>query len=140
MIDIETGHYFTPCSIKGLVVREGSVLLCLNPRGEWELPGGWPSPEDVTIQDTLTREVLEETGQHVAPEEIVDAEILATPSDGRVVLIMIKAVPLENSPLRISHEHQEIRYFELDLLPSSTPSVYRRAIRKLRRGDGAEQP
>ena len=29
-----------PISVKGVVVRDGAVVLLRNERGEWELPGG----------------------------------------------------------------------------------------------------
>jgi 8-oxo-dGTP pyrophosphatase MutT (NUDIX family) len=58
MIEVDTGHYFTPCSVKAILIVNNAVLLCLNGRDEWELPGGWPAPMDPTIQDTVKREVF----------------------------------------------------------------------------------
>ena len=45
-----------PLSVKGVVIHDGCVLLLLNERGEWDLPGGRP---DVGEDDraALKREV-----------------------------------------------------------------------------------
>ena len=46
--------------IKGVVIHDGRVLLLLNERGEWDLPGGRPDPGE-DHRTALRREVREET-------------------------------------------------------------------------------
>src|SRR3954468_9082613 len=53
-----SGH---PLSIKGVVIGDGRVLLLLNERGEWDLPGGRPDPGE-DHRAALAREVREEAG------------------------------------------------------------------------------
>ena len=50
-----------PISVKGVLIRQGRVLLLLNERGEWDLPGGRPDPGE-DHRTALKREVQEETG------------------------------------------------------------------------------
>jgi 8-oxo-dGTP pyrophosphatase MutT (NUDIX family) len=58
-------HLF-PVSVKGVVVRDGRVLLLRNERDEWELPGGkldlGEEPPDYVV-----REITEEVGWEVTP-------------------------------------------------------------------------
>lgn len=49
-----------PVSIKGVVVRDGRVLLLKNERDEWELPGGRIEPGE-TPEQCVAREITEET-------------------------------------------------------------------------------
>src|SRR5476649_1047931 len=53
-----------PVSIKGVLIHEGRVLLLLNERGEWDLPGGRPEAGE-DHRTALKREVREETGLDV---------------------------------------------------------------------------
>ncbi len=55
-------------SVAGAVVRQDGRLLAIQreDNGHWEPPGGLVEPGE-SLTDTLVREVLEETGVHVAP-------------------------------------------------------------------------
>ena len=53
-----------PVSVKGVLIQEGGVLLLLNERGEWDLPGGRPDPGE-DHRAALKREVREEAGLEV---------------------------------------------------------------------------
>ena len=50
-----------PISVKGVLIHEDRVLLLLNERGEWDLPGGRPDAGE-DHRAALEREVREETG------------------------------------------------------------------------------
>jgi ADP-ribose pyrophosphatase YjhB (NUDIX family) len=73
----------------GVVVWRGDRVLLIRrgrpPRaGHWALPGGAQSVGETVFQ-TAVREVLEETGLHVVPTEIVTVVDAITPDeDGRV--------------------------------------------------------
>lgn len=86
------------------------MLLCRNPRGQWELPGGWPDREDRTLADTVVREVREECGIEVAVGGVVHAEMLRV-GDGPVVVVALRATPRHPYSLVSSAEHSEIRFF-----------------------------
>src|SRR5207302_10175320 len=53
-----------PISVKGVLIHQHRVLLLLNERGEWDLPGGRPDPGE-DHRAALEREVREETGLSV---------------------------------------------------------------------------
>jgi 8-oxo-dGTP pyrophosphatase MutT (NUDIX family) len=128
MIDPETGHYYTPCSIKAVATRDSRILMCLINRGEWELPGGWPSQKDASLEDALRREVREESGLEVVIGALLSAELLRTPNDGAVALVIFRAAVTSDADPSSSSEHIEVRYFAADELPQSVPSPYLRAI------------
>jgi 8-oxo-dGTP pyrophosphatase MutT (NUDIX family) len=65
---------FTPGHITctGLVLApDGERLLLVHHRrlDRWLLPGGHVEPEDLEIWDAARREVVEETGAHLAPDD-----------------------------------------------------------------------
>lgn len=78
-------------SAKVVVWHEDSVLLGLNDRGEWELPGGRPEASDRRLVATVCRELWEEAGIEVGPAhlQLVDAELFETVPDAWVSLVFI---------------------------------------------------
>src|SRR5215208_4363845 len=78
--------YRFPVSVKGIVVRDGAVVLVRNRRDEWELPGGklerGESPERC-----VAREIEEELGLDVEPNVLVDAWVY-TIAPGTHVLVL----------------------------------------------------
>lgn len=65
------------------------MLLCRNPRDEWELPGGWPDRDDRTLADTVIREVREECGIEVTVGDVVHAETLRFGDDPVVIVALV---------------------------------------------------
>ena len=60
-----------PVSVKGVAVQGGKVLLLLNERDEWELPGGkLEVGEDSS--DCVVREIGEESGWQVTAGPLLD--------------------------------------------------------------------
>lgn len=60
-----------PLSAKGVYLDDaGRVLLCLNWRDEWELPGGRPAPGE-NLEACVAHEVREETGLIVVADEML---------------------------------------------------------------------
>ena len=60
-----------PISVKGVILREGRVLLLENERAEWDLPGGRPRPAE-DDRAALAREVQEETGLEVEVGDFIE--------------------------------------------------------------------
>jgi 8-oxo-dGTP pyrophosphatase MutT (NUDIX family) len=121
-----------PVSIKGVcALPDGRVLLCHNHRGDWELPGGRPEPDEST-QDCLIREMWEETGlavrvgpllgtleYEVAPARWVDVTGYACSP----------VPPPSPADLRVSDEHVAVAFVDAPSLePDALPAVYRRLI------------
>lgn len=129
MIDRETGWYFTPTSVKAVVIRRHEVLLCRNPRDEWELPGGWPDRQDQSLEDTVRREVFEESGLTVEVGELLTARLFHVVKDSPVVLVVFRAtVATQSRPIE-SREHSAVAFFSGDALPDALPDVYRAAVK-----------
>lgn len=101
-----------PISIKGILIRDGCVLLLLNERGEWDLPGGRPDPGE-DHRAALRREVMEETGLAVEVGAAL-GEHLFEVLPGRFVRIVAFACRLvTDAEAVLSAEHLEARWFPL---------------------------
>lgn len=115
-------------SIKGVFRTPlNEVVLLMNERDEWELPGGrielWETPEEC-----VEREINEELSVTVAAEELLDSYLFEV-IPGKYVFIVTYGCTLK-SPFvpRISNEHKRIGTFPFDRLPSNLPQGYRSSI------------
>jgi 8-oxo-dGTP pyrophosphatase MutT (NUDIX family) len=107
-----------PVSVKGVLIHEDRVLLLLNERGEWDLPGGRPDPgEDHRV--ALEREVREETGLSVEVGVALDEHLFEV-LPGRFVRILCFACRLTGgSEVTLSCEHLATRWLPLGALSES---------------------
>jgi 8-oxo-dGTP pyrophosphatase MutT (NUDIX family) len=128
-----------PVSIKGVVVRDGRVLLLKNERDEWELPGGRIEAGE-TPEQCLAREITEETRWKVRTGPILDSWMYYIEVARKNVFIVTYGCSADgdDEPV-LSHEHKEIGLFteqEVDAL--NMPDGYRRSVAswfvKLREG------
>lgn len=124
-----------PISVKGVVIHQDRVLLLLNERGEWDLPGGRPDAgEDHGA--ALVREVREEAGLSVAVEGALDEHLFEV-LPGRFVRILPYACRLlGEGEVALSHEHLETRWVPITELGEvidghPLPAGYLGAIRQL---------
>jgi len=115
-------------------MHDDRVLLLLNERGEWDLPGGRPDPgEDHRV--ALKREVREEAGLQVEVGVALDEHLFEV-LPGRFVRILPFACDLAGRPdVTISHEHLQVRWLPVaELGPSIAvhplPVGYLDAIRQ----------
>jgi 8-oxo-dGTP pyrophosphatase MutT (NUDIX family) len=117
-----------PVSIKA-VVESSRVLLCLNDRGEWELPGG-RLEDGEELERCVEREVKEETGLEVIAVRLVHAWSYEVLAGRRVVVIAYECrLSHEGAVPQPSGEHHAVsfvRVAELDQV--DLPTGYRRAI------------
>ena len=58
-------------SIRAIIVRDGRLAMQCSREGEYKIPGGGQEPGE-NYEQTLIREVKEETGLYVRPESICD--------------------------------------------------------------------
>ena len=123
-----------PISIKGVLIHQDCVLLLLNERDEWDLPGGRPDPGE-DHRAALKREVQEEAGLTVEVGEAL-SEYLFEVLPGRFVRIVPFACRLIGaSDVVLSHEHLETRWLPLaelgERIPGhALPAGYLGAIRQ----------
>jgi 8-oxo-dGTP pyrophosphatase MutT (NUDIX family) len=98
-----------PISIKGVLVHDGRVLLLLNERGEWDLPGGRPDPGE-DHRAALKREVREEAALDVEVGAALEGYLFEV-LPGHFVRIEAFACKLSGaSDVTISDEHQDGRW------------------------------
>jgi len=123
-----------PLSVKGVLIHRGRVLLLLNERGEWDLPGGRPDPDE-DHRAALAREVREETGLAVEVGAFVDEHLFEVLPQ-RFVRIVAYVCGLQgDGDITLSQEHREVRWVDVSELRDRVaghklPAGYLGAIRQ----------
>lgn len=98
----------------GITDDHGRVLLLRRADdGRFSLPGGWVRPDE-SVDEALTREVMEETGLKVMGLQLVAAfsrraTLPASPHGSCHILFVCQVRP---GPLRLSHESTEFVYWD----------------------------
>src|ERR1051325_4357741 len=101
-----------PISVKGVLIAADCVLLLLNERGEWDLPGGRPDVGE-DHRAALKREVQEEAGLAVEVGAPLDEHLFEV-LPGRFARIVPVVCHLTGaSDVVLSHEHLETRWLPL---------------------------
>ena len=93
-----------PLSIKGVLIHDGRVLLLLNERGEWDLPGGRPDPGE-DHRAALAREVREETGLDVVVGALLDEHLFEVLPQRFVRIIAYACILVGTADITLSDEH-----------------------------------
>jgi 8-oxo-dGTP pyrophosphatase MutT (NUDIX family) len=117
-----------PVSVKGVVIRDGRVLLLRNERDEWELPGGkLELGEDPA--SCVAREITEEVGWTVTTGPLLDAWQYHI-RDGIDVLIVTYGchAGTDSAPV-VSSEHKEVGLFtKTEAAALRMPDGYKKSI------------
>jgi len=118
-----------PVSVKGVVVRDGMVLLLKNERDEWELPGGRLELGE-TPEQCVAREIAEETRWHVTTGPILDSWMYYIGAARKhVFIVTYGCFPNGVGAPVLSHEHKKVGLFgEHEVTGLIMPDGYRRSI------------
>ena len=118
-----------PVSVKGVLLEGDRVVLLLNERDEWELPGGRLERGEDPIA-CLEREFAEELGAEIVADRILDCWLYQV-LPGKEVLIVTYAVRrVDRREFRVSREHRRFGVFAVsELAGLAMPEGYRRSIR-----------
>ena len=99
-----------PVSVKAVIREHNKVLLLLNERGQWDLPGG-KLEKNCDIETTLVEEVKEETNLSIKTGPLIYLKKhLVYRTEVIVAIYMAENTGIE--PIYISHEHFKYNFFE----------------------------
>lgn len=112
-------------SIKAvLLTPDSQVVLLLNERGEWELPGGQLEVGE-SPAGCLAREIREELGVSVRVRHPIDNYLFEVIPHRHVFIATYSCSVLGAFVSRISHEHKRVGVFSPEKLPMNLPAGYR---------------
>jgi 8-oxo-dGTP pyrophosphatase MutT (NUDIX family) len=122
-------HRF-PVSVKGVLIRDGAVVLLENSRGEWELPGGKLELSE-SPEQCVAREIQEELQLSAKPHTLLDAWVYAIVPDVDVLVLTYGCIEDAAQEATLSDEHVRLRWFRLAEVESlRMPDEYKRSIRR----------
>ena len=117
-----------PVSVKGVLVRDGLVLLLKNEHEEWELPGGKLELGEEPPA-CVAREITEETGLPVTTGPILDAWQYHIREGRDVLIVTYDCHPEGNQSPTLSNEHKEIGFFtQAEVGDLNMPAGYKHSI------------
>jgi len=121
--------YRFPVSVKGVVIRDGAVLLLKNGRDEWELPGGKLELSE-SPELCVAREIEEELQLTVRPDSLLDSWIYTIVPGIHVLILTYGCSETSKRKPVLSHEHTQLGWFPLDAVDSlRMPDGYKASIR-----------
>jgi 8-oxo-dGTP pyrophosphatase MutT (NUDIX family) len=122
--------YRFPVSVKGVVIRDGAVVLLKNERDEWELPGGKLELSE-SPELCVAREIEEELQLAITPDSLLDSWIYTIVPGIHVLILTYGCSETSESQAVLSHEHKQLRWFPLAEVDALTmPEGYKASIRR----------
>lgn len=115
----ETGFQTPKIDTRGVIFRDGKILLVKEKSGEWSLPGGWMDVNQ-TIRSNTEKEVKEEAGLDVEAERIIallDRNRYNTPMYAYNICKVFVLCRLKGGEFSENSETVASGYFSLDELP-----------------------
>jgi 8-oxo-dGTP diphosphatase len=124
-----------PLSVKAVVLHQGRVLLLVNERDEWDLPGGRPEAGE-DHRAALVREVREETGLSVEVGGLLDEHLFEVLPQRFVRIAAFGCALVGGTAVTLSDEHLDLRWVPVAELGETIagrrlPAGYLGAIRQL---------
>ncbi len=117
-----------PVSIKGVVFSPGGeVVLLLNERDEWELPGGRISLGESSAE-CLAREILEELAIEVRVGPPVDTYLFEMAPGRPMFIATYRCTVVGSFSPVLGPEHKRVGLFAPNSLPPNLPRGYRASI------------
>ena len=118
-----------PVSVKGVLIRNGKVILVRNDRDEWELPGGKLELEETPV-NCVAREIMEELGLEVSPQRILDSWTYTIVPGVHVLVITYGCSESTEVEAVLSDENRELRWFDIDEIGDlRLPEGYKASIK-----------
>ena len=115
-------------SIKGVFCTPaGEVVLLMNERDEWELPGGRIEIGE-TPAECVEREVNEELSLSVSAQALLDTYLFEVIPEKHVFIATYACILTSEFVPQISEEHKRMGLFLPDALPQNLPEGYRSSI------------
>jgi 8-oxo-dGTP pyrophosphatase MutT (NUDIX family) len=125
----DNNAYRFPVSVKGVVIRDGKVILVRNERDEWEPPGGKLELRECPEQ-CLSREIAEELQLRIESASIVDSWLYTIVPGVNVLVLAYGCVEASDDEAVLSTEHSEFRWFPLEEIDQlRMPEGYKASIR-----------
>lgn len=122
--------YRFPVSVKGVVIRDGAVVLLKNERDEWELPGGKLELSE-SPELCVAREIEEELQLAIRPDSLLDSWIYTIAPGIHVLILAYGCSETSEGQAVLSHEHKQLRWFPLAEIDSlRMPEGYKASIRR----------
>ena len=117
-----------PVSVKGVLFSPSKeVVLLLNEREQWELPGGRIELGESSVE-CLAREILEELNVRVHVGSPIDTYLFEVVPARHVFIATYRCVPFGPFEPSLSSEHKRIGLFAPSALPANLPHGYRSSI------------
>jgi 8-oxo-dGTP pyrophosphatase MutT (NUDIX family) len=125
----DNNAYRFPVAVKGVLIRDGKVILLRNDRDEWELPGGKLELSE-SPERALAREVEEELQLTIEPRSILDSWVYSIVPGVHVLVLTYGCSETSRDEAVLSDEHKALKWFPLAEVDSlSMPDGYKASIR-----------
>lgn len=127
------GHLHLRVSIKGVVEKDGKILLLKNERNEWELPGGGIELNE-TPEECVIREIQEELNITCEVKKIIDSWVYEVLPGKHVFIVTYLCEPRisDIAEVKMSDEHSDLQWTPLSEIENVyMPAGYKQSIKQV---------